>query len=84
MWNKAGTNARDIFLMHKLDILLQTLVSTITKLKIDRITMVNAQGGSGNLLARSEEMKATLGVDIPGLVNDVAKRLKPSQGKPSA
>lgn len=72
-WQKGGENARDIFLMQKLQSVMSALVSSIEDVKIDKVTVLPAgsAGGSStgaNLVKLNEEVRATLGVDIPLLL----------------
>jgi len=76
VWQDAGDNARDIFLMQKLNTVMQSLVSTIDNVKVDRITMLPADS-SGNDTARRavrlvEELKGAIGVDLPQLLETAA------------
>jgi len=67
-WQRGGASARDIFLMQKLSTLMSSLVSTMDSVKVNRVTVLPA-GGSGAGAARTvEELRATLGVDVPALV----------------
>ena len=69
-WKNGGDSARDIFLMEKLDKVMSSLVGTIGDMKIDKITVLPSAGGQGATAARlSEELRASVGVDVPALVN---------------
>jgi len=71
-WKNGGDAARDIFLMEKLDKVMSSLVGTIGDMKIDKITVLPSSGGQGATAARlSEELRASVGVDVPALVNQV-------------
>lgn len=71
-WTEAGDNARDVFLMQKLDALVETITRTVEAVKVDKVTVLglgNAAGDSGTSLAKgaislSEQLKSTLGVDL--------------------
>ncbi len=75
VWKAAGVDARDIFLMQKLQAVMGQLVSTINNVKVDKITMLPDYGpdmgaGSGGDTARKavrlvEELKGAIGVDLP-------------------
>lgn len=71
-WKQAGPNARDIFLMQKLQSLVETLTATVDGVKVDKVTVLGtgAQNGQGNLAGKvigaSEQIKAALGVDVLG------------------
>lgn len=83
-WKTAGKNAREVFLMQKLPKLVDTLTRTVESVKVDKVTVLGI-GGSGNgngpdtlapkIIGASEQIKAALGVDLLGAVQD---RLSPS------
>ena len=73
VWRAAGTNARDIFLMQKLQVVMKSLVDTIGDVRIDRLTMLPPSEGGAEGTARSavrlvEELKGAIGVDLPALL----------------
>ncbi len=79
VWQEAGDNARDIFLMQKMDVVMGALVSTIDNVKVDRITMLPEgahDGGSTSMQAVKlvEELKAAIGVDLPKMLTDVTRK----------
>ncbi|MCC6995041.1 MAG: flotillin family protein [Deltaproteobacteria bacterium] len=69
-WAKAGPNAKEIFLMQKLDVLLRSVVSTVQAVQVNKLTMLPAGSvdAAGELptkvMAAAEQLKATLGIDI--------------------
>ena len=68
-WKQAGANARDVFLMQKLDALVETLTGTVEAIEIDKVTVlgVGANGGpdlASKAISVSEQVKAALGVDL--------------------
>jgi len=77
---RAGGNARDIFLVQKLDSLLGSLLKTIHNIDIEKITVIsqgpNAGAGTSDMVNRalmgSEQLKSTMGVDIPELLKTLA------------
>jgi flotillin len=81
VWKAAGPNARDVFLLQKLESVLGALVDTIGAVRVDRLTMLppvegGASGASGltrDAVRVVEELKATLGVDLPQLLTDAAR-----------
>jgi len=81
-WKAGGENARDIFLMQKLQVLMSKLVGTIEGIKIDRVTMLPAGDGGGSTAKRAvrfvEEMRGAVGVDLPAM----AERI--TGGRPAA
>lgn len=77
VWRAAGVNARDIFLMQKLQVVMNSLVDTIGEVKVDRITMLPAPTEGAETTARSavrlvEELKGAIGVDLPKLIESAA------------
>ena len=81
-WKAAGPNAKDIFLMQKLETLMKEIVSTIRDVKVDRLSVLPANGangsGGGSLAAKAAttaaELRAALGVDVPEVLGKLAKR----------
>ena len=69
-WKQGGENARDIFLMQKLQSLMDSLVSTIDDVRVDRVTVLPA-GSGGGAVRMVEELKG-VGVDVPALVERFA------------
>jgi len=79
VWQEAGDNARDIFLMQKLHNVMNAMVSTIGTVKVDRVTMLPpAAGGEATTATKAvrlvEELKGALGVDLPRLIEQAADR----------
>jgi flotillin len=75
-WRQGGANARDIFLVQKLQVLLGELVGTIQSARIDRITVLPADSGvsARKAVALSEELKGATGVDVPRLVEGLISK----------
>lgn len=82
-WSKAGKNARDIFLLQKVDVLMQRVLETVHDVRIDQVTVLPAPtGGSTNqetplatrLVSASEQIKAALGIDIAKLLQPNSKK----------
>ncbi|MFT5683221.1 MAG: flotillin [Myxococcota bacterium] len=75
-WKNGGENAREIFLMQKLQTLMSSLVSTIDNVEIDKITVLPGHHNSPALKAVTmvEELKGALGIDIPEIINAVTNR----------
>jgi flotillin len=73
-WKQGGTSARDIFLMQKLQTVMESLVTTIDQVKVDRITMLpgNPNSRAQQAVTLVEELKAGVGVDIPALMDKFA------------
>jgi flotillin len=76
-WQKAGPQARDVFLMQKLEQLVDTLSKTVEGIKVDKVTVLgtskNGAAGAdlaGQVIAINERLKAALGVDLVGALQD--------------
>ncbi|NEP76169.1 flotillin family protein, partial [Okeania sp. SIO2G5] len=70
-WKAAGDNARDIFLMQKLDTLMKTLTSTVPEISVQNVTIVDSnQGGAAAKTASFvEQLRQTTGIDLAHAVN---------------
>jgi flotillin len=66
-WKAGGEASRDIFLMQKLQSTMSQLVSTIQNVRVDRLTVLppDATVSARTAVTLAEELKGTLGVDIP-------------------
>jgi flotillin len=76
-WRRVGENARQVFLMQKVDQLMRIVMSTAGDLKVDRLTVLG--GGSGGasgtdlavkLIGLGEQLKAATGVDVVSALRD--------------
>jgi flotillin len=69
-WAAAGANARDIFLLQKLEPLLKTLSAAVPEVEVQKVTLVNSQNNSAAKTATLlEQLRQTTGLDIAGAVN---------------
>lgn len=78
-WKAGGENARDIFLMQKLQTIMDSMVATIANIEVDKITVLPDAGGGDPSAAMKavrlvEELKGALGVDIPQLLEAAAAK----------
>ncbi|MEM7715295.1 MAG: hypothetical protein AAF349_17240, partial [Cyanobacteria bacterium P01_A01_bin.68] len=75
-WQNAGSNAKEIFLLQKFDVLLKAMASSIPELEVEKVTIVDASEGSNATKMASfiEQLRQTTGLDVPeiiqGLVNN--------------
>ena len=76
-WKQSGDSARQIFVAQKLSALVNQLMKTVSRLPIDKITMIDNKlnHGGTNLAVKaavtSEQLKHTLGIDVPQLVKSM-------------
>jgi flotillin len=79
-WKEAGEAARPIFVLQQFDTIFNAMMSTIQEIKIDKITVIDQDikhiDAHGSLPMRaastSEQVKQTLGIDLPGLLTGMA------------
>lgn len=73
-WQAAGTNARDIYLLQRLEPLLQTLSSAMPEIKIANVTVVDTE--NGNLATKTaafiEQLRQTTGIDLADTVRHLS------------
>lgn len=85
-WNAAGANARDIFVLQKLEILLKTLTSTIPQVHLQNVTVIDTEQGGTAVKAASfiEQLKQTTGVDLAGAVQQLTPTSSANRPAPPA
>ena len=73
-WRAAGDNARDIFLLQKLEMLLKTLSATVPDVDVQNVTVIDSQTGgtAKQAIAIMEQLKQTTGLDLASAVNNFA------------
>ena len=82
-WKLGDEAARNIFLMQKLQSVMSSLVDTIQDVKVDRLILLpDGNSTAAKSVRLVEELKAGIGVDIPELINRIAK--EPSNEKAPA
>ncbi|HMF41107.1 MAG TPA: SPFH domain-containing protein [Polyangia bacterium] len=77
-WHDVGDNARNVFLLQKVDGLMKQVMQTVSGLKVEKLTVLGGIGGAGGgggdmtgkVIAASEQLKAATGVDLLGAVRD--------------
>jgi flotillin len=67
-WKAAGPNARDIFLMQKLQSVMSSLVETIQSVRVDRVAYLPASAKVAQGVQLVEQVKAAFGVDLAKVV----------------
>lgn len=77
-WNAAGDQAREIFLLQKLEPIIDKITDTISEAKIDKVTVIDSRmsgGGmdAGRLLSFSEQVKEVFGIDVVAKLQEISK-----------
>ncbi len=78
-WHEAGANAKDVFLLQKLEAILPTFLESIRRVRVDNVTMLQGLTGDGNgngslpgkAVATVKALEAG-GIDIGGLLARLA------------
>ena len=78
-WVRAGTDAKDIFLIHQIEEVMTTVIQRMKNVTIDEVTLID--GGDGQALPKHmasypaavrqvlQELHSTTGVDVTGILN---------------
>jgi flotillin len=89
-WRRAGAGARQVFLMQKVDGLMSIVMTTVSDLKVRKLTVLgglgNGNGSNGDVTAKviaaSEQLKAATGVDLLRAFED-RLTTPPARSKPA-
>ena len=87
-WKESGDNARQIFVSQKLQSLVSTLMGTVSSMPIEKMTIIDKALNSGgdNIAVKaavvSEQLKHTLGIDVPALLGARSSQEKSSAKAP--
>lgn len=75
-WKSAGSHARDIFLLQRLQPLLKTLAAAVPTIKVDTVTIVDTNQGNSaaKTAAFMEQLRQTTGLDLSEVVQNLASR----------
>ena len=79
-WNAADESARPVFLMQQFDTILDAMMSTVEDIDIGKVTVIDSdvqdvdRAGSAPMKAASgsEQIKETLGMDIPKMIQGLS------------
>jgi len=86
-WNKAGDQAREIFLLQKLEPIIDKLTDTIGDTKIEKVTVIDSKlsGGGGmdvgRMISMAEQVKEVFGIDVVGKLQEIGATKSASQAK---
>lgn len=70
-WQASGASAKDIFMLQKLETILPTFLDSVSRVKVDNITMLQGMGGENNFAGKAVSTVKALeagGVDVGGLL----------------
>lgn len=74
-WAASGASARDIFMLQKLETILPTFLDSVSRVRIDNITMLQGMGGEDSFAGKAVQTVKALeagGVDVGGLLGRLA------------
>lgn len=73
-WKTAGTNARDIFLLQRLETLLGTLTAAVPDINVQNVTVVDGNHSSNAVKAANfiEQLKQTTGIDLAQAIKSLS------------
>jgi len=91
-WRKAGDAARPLFLIQKFDTVMDAMMSTIQEIDIEKVTVIDSEvsevdrKGSVPMKAASgsEQIKETLGLDIPRMLQGLSAMQTGQEGDESS
>ncbi|MBA3725620.1 MAG: flotillin family protein [Armatimonadetes bacterium] len=76
-WVKAGKNARDVFLLQKLDKVIETITSVVAETEIEKLTMIDSSGTGATqpmkAVATLEQIKEIFGIDVVGKLKSLGE-----------
>ena len=78
-WRRMGAQAKDVFLLQKLDQILPVYLSSIRNVRIDRIAMIQGGGEAGaelsqRVIAGLEQLRAGTGLDVAAAIARLASQ----------
>jgi flotillin len=74
-WRAAGPNARDIYLLQRLETLLKTLTGAVPDVTVQKVTVIDANGGTAATKIASfiEQLRQTTGIDFTETVHQLTR-----------
>lgn len=81
-WTAAGDQAREIFLIQKIEPIIESLTETIAETRIEKVTVIDQGDGGGSgtnparLLNIAEQVKEVFGIDIVEKLQNVGEKPK--------
>ena len=73
-WRDAGSNARDIYLLQRLEILLKTLTAAVPDVTVQNVTLVDSSNSNTatQLATFIEQIRQTTGIDLAEAVQNLS------------
>jgi flotillin len=73
-WKAAGSDAKEIFLLQKLDVLMKAIATSVPEVGVQNVTVIDADNGSRatQIAAFLEQLKQTTGMDVTQVINQIA------------
>jgi flotillin len=75
-WKAAGTHARDIFLLQRLEPLLKTLTNAVPNITVNNVTVVDANSNNSatKTVAFMEQLRQTTGLNLSEVIQNLAQQ----------
>jgi flotillin len=72
-WKVAGSSAKEIFLLQKLEVLLKMMAASVPEVEIKNVTVIDSKNGSNvaKIASFIEQLRQTTGIDIEQLADRV-------------
>ncbi len=74
-WRAAGDDAHDVFLYQKIEVLMQMMASSIPKIAVENVTVIDAKQGTQATKVASflEQMNQATGIDVKQLIGQITQ-----------
>ncbi|ACK69402.1 band 7 protein [Gloeothece citriformis PCC 7424] len=81
-WTVAGTNAKEIFLFQKLELLLKLMAASVPEVAIDKVTIIDGNNGTSvpKIASFMEQLRQATGVDVAQIAEQLSSQKLPSNG----
>ncbi len=85
-WRAAGDDAHDVFLYQKIEVLMQMMASSVPKIAVESVTVIDAENGTQATKTASflEQMNQATGIDIKQLIGQIGQSAASVSVKSSA
>jgi flotillin len=81
-WKTAGANAKEIYLLQKLEVLMKMMAASVPEIEIENVTVIDGKNGNNvaKIASFAEQLRQTTGVDLVQLANRVAAEVPADPG----